>query len=122
MKEVVYKIPDFLLDRFTNMDEKDICEIITKALARDSNVTDRLCLDIRIDQNVYFQQVLGKLNDLQNIMSSGVVVSAGTPLTGSGGTAPASISCDVQEKEEKYVALEDSDGDDEDGDWDAFIM
>lgn len=103
--KVVYEIPDFLADKFINMEEKDICDCITKALAKDYSVTDRLCLDMRIDQVTYFQQVLSKLNEIDTILHTGAVISAGSQSN----TSLASNSYEVSTTtEEKYVAFDDS--------------
>lgn len=101
------------------MEEKDICDIITKALAKDSNVTDRLCLDMRIDQVTYFQQVLSKLNEIDSAIQSGAVVSAGSQRATNSSSNDYEVSA---VKEEKYVALDGQEGDDDLSDFGDFIM
>lgn len=114
--KVVYEIPDFLEDKFTNMEEKDICDYITKALAKDSSITDRLCLDLRIDQTMYFQQVLNSLQDIKSSLATGAVISAGS-LVSSQSASSSGSEVKTAIKEEKYVAF---DVDDSDSDIDEF--
>ena len=113
-------IPDFLEDKFTGMTEEDICAYITKALARDSTITDRLCLDMRIDQLDNFSKILNSLEEIKSNMVNGVVLAAGSHSEIA--ASSASISQEIQE--EKYVALELGDNDDDNDaiDFAQFIM
>lgn len=113
---MVYNIPDFLEEQFTNMSDEDISVAITKALLKADSVVDRVCLDMRLEQKLNFGKILNRLVELENKMQSGVVVSSG------GGMSSSSISSTVEVKEEKYVSMNLEDDDEDDMDFGDFIM